>query len=153
MTSASMDEVAVLDCIEELRPGPYDFYETVLAVLAVQRRRYLPTGQDGIAGMRAAVDMLDGLIDALKEAGVPWRDVVPLVRIVAPVRPSPIGGLEGWRTQLGWFEGLWIVPDSADLAVMTMPAATGAHMLEKVSPTFLRLAERFADLVAHPVRD
>lgn len=89
-----------LSCEEPLRRGPLFFFETVLATLACDDRRHLPTGADGRDGVGDAVAMMDDIVESLVAAGSPWSDAVPFVRIASSARPSPMGGLENWRTQL-----------------------------------------------------
>lgn len=142
----------LVSCTEPLRRGPHFFLETVLATLSCEGRLHLQTDLEGREGVGGAVAMMDEIVERLVAAGRPWSDAVPFVRIAACTRPSSMGGLENWRTQLAWFDGLWLEDRGYGVLRVRMPLATARHMLEGRPAAYVRLARTFADRVACPVR-
>lgn len=111
-------------CLADIHRGDLYFLETALAVMAASGHRVMPVGRSALDGMLAAVESLDDLVHEMEDAGIPWKDCDAVVRIAASLRPSPMGGLEGFRTQIAWLEGLWLdVLDDKNLYVR-MPSST-----------------------------
>lgn len=118
--------------------------------MAASGHRVMPVGGSALDRMLAAVESLDDLVHKIEDAGIPWKDCAAVARIAASLRPSPMGGLEGFRTQISWFEGLWLdVLDDENLYVR-MPSSTALYMLDRLPRAYVDLVSRFVDLFLAP---
>jgi hypothetical protein len=86
-------------------------------------------------GLASIVELLDNAIEEFKASQVPWKQVVPWVRVASSLRPSPLGSIENWEFQLRSAQGYLtrVSNPSYEIVDLAIPQATAEFELEKLT--------------------
>jgi hypothetical protein len=112
------------------------FVEAFVAKLVKQGWKSLsPQDPSTRRGLTSIVELLDHAIEDFKERNVPWKQVVPWVRVASSLRPSPLGSIENWEFQLRSAQGYLtkVSNPSYEIVDFAIPQATAEFELDKLT--------------------
>ncbi|SCX26046.1 hypothetical protein DSM25558_3918 [Agrobacterium sp. DSM 25558] len=112
------------------------FVEAFVAKLVEQGWKSLsPQDPSTRRGLTSVVDLLDRAIEDFKDRKIPWKQVVPWVRVASSLRPSPLGSIENWEFQLRSAQGYLtrVSNPSYEIVDFAIPQATAEFELKKLT--------------------
>ncbi|PZM08068.1 hypothetical protein [Rhizobium tubonense] len=98
--------------------------------------------------LASVVGLFDRAIEDFEEQGVPWKQVVPWVRIANNLRPSPMGGIENWEFQLRSAQGFLtrVSNPSYEIVDLAIAPSTAKFELEKLTEAQRTLIDEACNL-------
>ena len=101
-----MGEIQPMPCAPDAILPAERFAEAFVAELVTMGwRSIVPWDAQTRRGLSAVVDFLDAQIERFEDQSTDWERVAPWVRTVNDLRPSALGGVEGWELQLRAAQG------------------------------------------------
>ncbi|WP_092842290.1 hypothetical protein [Roseovarius lutimaris] len=128
---------------------PDRFVEAIVANLVTRDWRGIsPRDPKTRQALSNVVDLLDEAIAEFEENQVKWSELVQWVRTANRVRPSSLGGVEGWEHQLRSAQGYWtkINNPSYEVVDFAISKTSAANELAKLSEDQKKLINKAVDV-------
>ena len=137
----------------DLKPNaalpPDRFVEALIAYLVTRDWRGIsPREPKTRKALSNIVALLDDAITEFETDGVQFSELVPWIRTANRVRPSALGGVEGWEHQLRSVQGYWtrVNNPSYEVVDFALSKTSAKHELEKLTEEQRALIDSAVDV-------